>query len=88
LMDPNRLNYQLIETVITWIVAGEHSFPTTGSILIFLPGMTEISTLHGQLMGHPVLSPRTGKFVLIPTTFSTHYWGTGWNFQETRARCP
>ncbi|XP_033606244.1 putative ATP-dependent RNA helicase DHX57 isoform X2 [Cryptotermes secundus] len=66
LMDPSKLDYELIEEVITWIVTGEHGFPTTGSVLVFLPGMAEISTLHDQLMGHPVLSPRTGKFVLIP----------------------
>jgi ATP-dependent RNA helicase DHX57 len=45
-MDPIKLNYKLIEAAITQIVAGEHSFPTTGSILLFLPGMAEISTLH------------------------------------------
>jgi hypothetical protein len=33
-MDPNKLNYELIETVIMWIVAGEHSFPAEGSILV------------------------------------------------------
>jgi ATP-dependent RNA helicase DHX57 len=33
---------------------------------VFLPGMAEISTLHDQLMDHPVISPRAGKFVLIP----------------------
>lgn len=66
LMDPNKLNYELVETVIMWIVAGEHSFPAEGSVLVFLPGMAEISTLHNQLMDNPVVSPRTGKFVLIP----------------------
>jgi len=33
-MDPDKLNYELIETVITWIVVGEHNFPTKGSILV------------------------------------------------------
>jgi hypothetical protein len=33
-MDPDKLDYELIETVITWIVAGEHSFPARGSVLV------------------------------------------------------
>ncbi|PSN50333.1 putative ATP-dependent RNA helicase DHX57 [Blattella germanica] len=66
LMDPEKINYDLVETVITWIVAGDHTFARTGSILVFLPGMAEISTLHDQLMDHPVLTPRGGKFVLVP----------------------
>ncbi|XP_069688827.1 putative ATP-dependent RNA helicase DHX57 [Periplaneta americana] len=66
LMDPEKINYDLIETVLTWIVAGEHNFPRKGAILVFLPGMAEISSLHDQLMDHPVLTPRSGKFVLVP----------------------
>jgi hypothetical protein len=34
LMNPDALNYDLIERVITWIVAGAHSFPASGSILV------------------------------------------------------
>jgi hypothetical protein len=34
LMDPEKINYDLIETVITWIVAGVHGFPARGSILV------------------------------------------------------
>jgi ATP-dependent RNA helicase DHX57 len=34
LMNPAALNYDLIERVITWIVAGAHSFPASGSILV------------------------------------------------------
>jgi hypothetical protein len=33
-MDPEKINYDLIETVITWIVAGVHDFPARGSILV------------------------------------------------------
>ncbi|GFG32216.1 hypothetical protein Cfor_02033 [Coptotermes formosanus] len=66
LMDPEKINYDLIETVITWIVAGVHGFPARGSILVFLPGLAEISTLYDQLMDHPVITPRSGKFVLVP----------------------
>ncbi|KAJ9592058.1 hypothetical protein L9F63_001397, partial [Diploptera punctata] len=66
LMDPDKINYDLIEAVIMWFLAGDHDFPKKGAILVFLPGMAEITTLHEQLMDHPVLSPRTGKFLLVP----------------------
>lgn len=34
LMDPEKINYDLIEIVITWIVDGEHDFPAQGCILV------------------------------------------------------
>jgi len=33
-MAPEKINYDLIETVITWIVDGVHDFPAQGSILV------------------------------------------------------
>jgi hypothetical protein len=65
-MDPDKLNYQLMENVTIWIVAGEHSFPTTGSILVFLPGMPETSTPRDELMRH-------WEVCVDPTAFRTHY---------------
>lgn len=66
LMDPEKINYDLIEAVIMWFVAGDHDFPKKGAILVFLPGIAEITTLHDQLVDHPVLTPRSGKYLLIP----------------------
>ena len=45
---------------------GDHNFPLTGSILVFLPGLAEITTLYENLSRHPVLGERAGKFKLIP----------------------
>ncbi|KAK3925802.1 Putative ATP-dependent RNA helicase DHX57 [Frankliniella fusca] len=66
LMDPEKVNYDLIETVVTYIANGDHDYPRKGSILVFLPGIAEIRTLYNQLNDNPVLSPRHGKFVLVP----------------------
>ncbi|XP_067011833.2 putative ATP-dependent RNA helicase DHX57 isoform X2 [Anabrus simplex] len=66
LMDHEKINYDLIEAIIVWIVEGDHEHPRTGSILVFLPGMAEITTLHDQLSDHPLLGPRNGKFILVP----------------------
>lgn len=33
-MDPEKINFELIENVLEWIVDGEHSYPRTGSILV------------------------------------------------------
>lgn len=45
---------------------GEHSFPRSGTILIFLPGFAEISTLFDQLRIHPEFGIRGNKFILLP----------------------
>ncbi|KAJ1528629.1 hypothetical protein ONE63_007024 [Megalurothrips usitatus] len=66
LMDPEKVNYDLIEAVLTWIVNGNHDFPQKGSILVFLPGIAEIRALFNQLQDNRVLSPRNGNFVLVP----------------------
>lgn len=39
LMDPEKVNYDLIEAVVTWIANGDHDYPKKGSILV----STEIS---------------------------------------------
>jgi hypothetical protein len=44
-MAPEKINYDLIETVIAWIVAGVHDFPTEGSILVSTCSYSEKSSL-------------------------------------------
>jgi ATP-dependent RNA helicase DHX57 len=65
-MDVEKINYDLLEAVLVFIVEGEHAFPREGSIVVFLPGMQEISTLHDQLSAHPLLGKKANKFELIP----------------------
>uniref|UniRef100_A0A182QUK8 RNA helicase n=1 Tax=Anopheles farauti TaxID=69004 RepID=A0A182QUK8_9DIPT len=68
LMDPLRINSELIEHVLTYIVddTASHSWPKEGSILIFLPGLAEIQTVHESLTESKLFGPRGDRFVLIP----------------------
>uniref|UniRef100_A0A182J9H8 RNA helicase n=1 Tax=Anopheles atroparvus TaxID=41427 RepID=A0A182J9H8_ANOAO len=67
LMDPLRINPELIEHVLTYIVDdNSHSWPKEGSILIFLPGLAEIQTVHEALSESRLFGPRGDRFVLIP----------------------
>lgn len=67
LMDPMKINPELVETVLTYIVdSNEHNWPHEGSILIFLPGLAEIQTVYDSLNDSRLFGPRSGKFVLIP----------------------
>ncbi len=64
--DPLKLNLELIESAVAFLADGHHDFPREGSILVFLPGMQEISALHEQLSTHPVLGRKAGRFFLVP----------------------
>ncbi|XP_028163591.1 putative ATP-dependent RNA helicase DHX57 [Ostrinia furnacalis] len=66
LMDSEKINQDLIEHVLTYIVNGDHNWPKEGAILVFLPGIAEIMSLHDQLAESHTFSPKTGKFVLVP----------------------
>uniref|UniRef100_A0A182VRY0 RNA helicase n=1 Tax=Anopheles minimus TaxID=112268 RepID=A0A182VRY0_9DIPT len=67
LMDPLRINPELIEHVLTYIVDDtSHSWPREGSILIFLPGLAEIQTVHESLAESKLFGARGDRFVLIP----------------------
>lgn len=66
LSDVEKINYDLIENILTWIVSGDHEYPKTGTILIFLPGIAEITTLHDQLNNHREFGTRTRKYILLP----------------------
>ena len=54
-MDFEKINYDLIEAMLEHILESG-DFPTEGSILVFLPGMQEIMTLHDQIAKHPSIS--------------------------------
>jgi ATP-dependent RNA helicase DHX57 len=65
-MDSDRIDYDLIESTLVFIADGDHDFPRTGSILVFLPGMQEIMNLNDQIVNHPLLGARAGKFKIVP----------------------
>ena len=62
LMDPMKINPELIEGVLRYIVDGEHDWPKEGSILVFLPGLAEIQNVHDALCDSSMFGPR---FVFI-----------------------
>ncbi len=66
IMDFDKIDYDLIESVLTYIADGDHSFPREGAILVFLPGMQEITTLYDQLASHRSLGVKAGRFKLVP----------------------
>ena len=54
LMDFDKINYDLIEAVLEHILDSDE-YPKQGSILVFLPGLQEIMTLHDQVAKHPLI---------------------------------
>ncbi|XP_011642299.1 putative ATP-dependent RNA helicase DHX57 isoform X1 [Pogonomyrmex barbatus] len=82
LMNHNDINYELIETIVEWIINGKHDYPKTGSILIFLPGMTEIITLIDLL--DETLSPKKNKIVIYPLHSSISTEEQNRVFQQTK----
>uniref|UniRef100_A0A1A9WLD3 Putative ATP-dependent RNA helicase DHX57 n=1 Tax=Glossina brevipalpis TaxID=37001 RepID=A0A1A9WLD3_9MUSC len=66
LMEPGKVNPELIESVLNYIVNGQHLWPREGSILIFLPGLQEIQTVHEALSNSATFGSRSNKFILVP----------------------
>jgi len=68
LMDHDKINYELIEQMLLFIVEGgsrELRVPMDGSILVFLPGMAEIQTLH-EMLGQNRRLGKEAAFKLVP----------------------
>lgn len=67
LMDPFKINAELIEAILRYIVnVDESGWPAQGSILIFLPGLAEIQSIHDTLCDSSIFSPRAGKYLIVP----------------------
>ncbi|XP_063913641.1 putative ATP-dependent RNA helicase DHX57 [Zophobas morio] len=66
LMDPTVVNNELIESLLMWIVFGEHKYPRQGTILVFLPGIAEITSLYDQLAVHKEFGSRNNKYLVLP----------------------
>ncbi|XP_044284690.1 putative ATP-dependent RNA helicase DHX57 isoform X2 [Varanus komodoensis] len=63
-MDLDKVNLELIEALLEWIVSGKHSYPP-GAVLIFLPGMAEIKTLYKQLQSNALFNNRHNKQCIV-----------------------
>ncbi|XP_027745036.1 putative ATP-dependent RNA helicase DHX57 [Empidonax traillii] len=64
LMDLDKVNLELIEALLEWIVAGRHSYPP-GAVLIFLPGLAEIKMLYEQLQSNALFNNRHSKRCVV-----------------------
>lgn len=63
-MDLDKVNLELIEALLEWIVAGRHSYPP-GAVLIFLPGLAEIKMLYEQLQTNALFNNRHSKRCVV-----------------------
>ncbi|XP_072360427.1 putative ATP-dependent RNA helicase DHX57 [Scyliorhinus torazame] len=63
-MDMDKVNLDLIEALLEWIVDGKHNYPP-GAVLIFLPGLAEIKLLYEQLQSNPFFNNRRDKRCII-----------------------
>ncbi|KAL6422714.1 hypothetical protein ACFW04_010743 [Cataglyphis niger] len=66
IMNQEKINFELIEKTLEWIVFGEHDYPKTGSILVFLPGMNDILAMKDRLHHNNNFSPNNKGFLIIP----------------------
>uniref|UniRef100_A0A8D3BDI7 Putative ATP-dependent RNA helicase DHX57 n=1 Tax=Scophthalmus maximus TaxID=52904 RepID=A0A8D3BDI7_SCOMX len=56
-MDLDKINMDLVETLLEWIVDGKHNYPP-GAVLVFLPGLAEIKMLYEQLQSNRMFNNR------------------------------
>ncbi|XP_051504272.1 putative ATP-dependent RNA helicase DHX57 isoform X2 [Myxocyprinus asiaticus] len=56
-LDLEKINMDLIESLLEWIVDGDHSYPP-GAVLVFLPGLAEIKQLYEQLQSNRMFNNR------------------------------
>ncbi|XP_025061494.1 putative ATP-dependent RNA helicase DHX57 isoform X2 [Alligator sinensis] len=63
-MDFDKVNLELIEDLLEWIVSGKHSYPP-GAVLVFLPGLAEIKMLYEQLQSNALFNNRRSKRCVV-----------------------
>lgn len=87
LMDHFKINPELIEAILTYIVeCNERNWPHEGSILIFLPGLGEIQSVYDALMDSKDFGPRSGKFMVIPLHSTLSSEDQGMIFKKFRGK--
>ncbi|KAM9600930.1 putative ATP-dependent RNA helicase DHX57 isoform 2-T3 [Trichechus inunguis] len=64
IMDFEKVNLELIEALLEWIMDGKHSYPP-GAILVFLPGLAEIKMLYEQLQSNSLFNNRRSNRCVI-----------------------
>ncbi|XP_056132133.1 putative ATP-dependent RNA helicase DHX57 [Lampris incognitus] len=56
-MDLDKINMDLVESLLEWIVEGKHKYPP-GAVLVFMPGLAEIKMLYEQLQSNRMFNNR------------------------------
>uniref|UniRef100_A0A8C6V6M1 Putative ATP-dependent RNA helicase DHX57 n=1 Tax=Naja naja TaxID=35670 RepID=A0A8C6V6M1_NAJNA len=69
-MDLDKVNLELIEALLEWIVSGKHLYPP-GAVLIFLPGLAEIQALYNRLQSNAMFNNRHSKRCVVYRLHST-----------------
>ncbi|XP_011611798.2 putative ATP-dependent RNA helicase DHX57 isoform X2 [Takifugu rubripes] len=69
-MDLDKINMDLVENLLEWIVDGKHDYPP-GAVLVFLPGLAEIKMLYEQLMSNRMFNNRGSKRCAVYPLHST-----------------
>uniref|UniRef100_A0A667Z0R9 Putative ATP-dependent RNA helicase DHX57 n=1 Tax=Myripristis murdjan TaxID=586833 RepID=A0A667Z0R9_9TELE len=65
-MDLDKINMDLVESLLEWIVDGQHNYPP-GAVLVFMPGLAEIKMLYEQLQSNKMFNNRrTNRCVVYP----------------------
>ncbi|KPP56085.1 putative ATP-dependent RNA helicase DHX57 [Scleropages formosus] len=59
-MDLDKINMDLVESLLEWIVDGDHDYPP-GAVLVFMPGLAEIKMLYEQLQSNRMFNNRNNK---------------------------
>ncbi|CAO3593191.1 unnamed protein product [Absidia cylindrospora] len=76
-MDESKINYDLMINLLEHITKDnddDETIPTTGAILIFLPGMPEIRKLYDMVSAHSVLgNPTKTLLIALHSTLSSEH---------------
>ncbi|KAI1894656.1 hypothetical protein AGOR_G00118010, partial [Albula goreensis] len=63
-MDLDKINMDLVESLLEWIVDGDHNYPP-GAVLVFMPGLAEIKMLYEQLQSNKMFNNRKCKRCVV-----------------------
>lgn len=69
-MDLDKINMDLVESLLEWIVEGKHNYPP-GAVLVFLPGLAEIKMLYEQLQSNRKFNNRGASRCVVYPLHST-----------------
>ncbi|XP_041352034.1 putative ATP-dependent RNA helicase DHX57 [Gigantopelta aegis] len=65
MVDHDKINMDLIISILEWIIHGDHEYPRNGAVLIFMPGFAEIQSFYDTLLSHSEFRNKS-RFKVIP----------------------